>query len=54
MGVVEWQERRLPVFELRWGHLGVEWPGRIDAHRMYFSAGSDNEADGVFGYLIKQ
>jgi len=26
----------------------------VDPHRLYFSAGPDNEADGVFGYLIKQ
>ena len=26
----------------------------IDPKRLYFSAGPDNEADGVFGYLIKQ
>ncbi|MEO8412665.1 MAG: TIGR03118 family protein [Ginsengibacter sp.] len=25
----------------------------IDPHRLYFSAGPDNEADGLFGYLIK-
>lgn len=26
----------------------------IDPHRLYFSAGPDNESDGLFGYLIKQ
>lgn len=26
----------------------------IDSHKLYFSAGPDNEADGLFGYLIKQ
>ena len=26
----------------------------IDPGRLYFTAGPDNESDGVFGYLIKQ
>ncbi len=26
----------------------------IDPARLYFSAGPDNEADGLFGYLIKR
>jgi uncharacterized protein (TIGR03118 family) len=26
----------------------------IDPHRLYFTAGPDHEADGIFGYLIKQ
>jgi uncharacterized protein (TIGR03118 family) len=42
------------VIEGLWALSFAPSSSNVDPHRLYFSAGPDNENDGVFGYLIKQ